>query len=360
MPEDKADHPYVDLPPRAYWRTAVSDVSPLVMADLYRPRFAIDTGMRITAAGSCFAQHISKEFKKRGFNFLDVEPAPPQMPAEAARNFGYGLYSARYGNVYSMRQLLQMFERAAGRFVPRERLWQSESRFFDPFRPSIEPGGFASAAEVERDIAYHLGCVASLLLQTDVFVFTFGLTEAWVDAEDGAVFPTCPGTVAGTFDATRHRFVNFTYPDVLADAEAFIALARRANPAMKFLFTVSPVPLTATASDSHVLPATVYSKSVLRAVCGDLVARHDGVDYFPSYEMVASHPFRASFFDPNLRTVAEPGVAHVMNTFFAAHGAKVPAKDGNALRRPPAARAVAKTADDDDVICDEEILETFG
>ena len=39
----------------------------------------------------------------------------------------------------------------------------------------------------------------------------------------------------------------------------------RRTPKLRILLTVSPVPLTATAGDDHVLLATTYSKSVLRA-----------------------------------------------------------------------------------------------
>ena len=270
-------HPYQDLPARAFWKTGVAAANPLALGDLYEPKFAL-AGARIATAGSCFAQHIGRHLRERGFAFLDVEPAPAGLaPAERPR-FGYGLYSARYGNVYSARQLRQLFERAAGSFVPRESVWQRDGRFYDPFRPSIEPDGFATAEAVAASRRAHLGRVAGLLAETDVFCFTFGLTEAWVDRADGAVFPTCPGVIAGDFDEARFAFHDFGYEEVLADVEAFIAIARKANPAMRFLFTVSPVPLTATASGAHVLTATVHAKSVLRAVAGELADRHDFVD----------------------------------------------------------------------------------
>ena len=54
----------------------------------------------------------------------------------------------------------------------------------------------------------HLDCVLAAFRQASVFVFTLGLTEAWVSRADGAVFPACPGTVAGSFDAGRHHFHN--------------------------------------------------------------------------------------------------------------------------------------------------------
>ena len=201
-----------------------------------------------------------------------------------------------------------------------------------------------------RDREYHLSKVKSLVGQADLFVFTFGLTEAWECISDGAILPTCPGTIGGTFDASRYRFKNFTFGEVMADAESFISYALSKNPKMKFLFTVSPVPLTATATDEHVLSATVYSKSVLRAVCGELRSKYQCVDYFPSYELVASHPMRAMYFMPNLRAVASEGVEIVMNTFFRAQGDD---ESGSTVD-------VIEQKSDLDPVCEEVILETFG
>ena len=343
-------NPYVKQPSRAFWRSAVSDVSPIEMDGLYAPRFQITRDTRISAAGSCFAQHIARQFKARNFRFTDVEPAPPFLDAETAEDFGYGQYSARYGNVYSVRQLLQLFARAEGTMDPADHVWMKDGRAFDPFRPTIQPGGFSSVAEMEADREYHLDQVQTLLAQTDLFVFTFGLTEAWVNKRDGAVLPSCPGTHAGTFDPDTYVFRNFRFAEVLQDAEAFIALARKHNPDMRFLFTVSPVPLTATATDQHVLAATTYSKSVLRAVCGELAMAHDYVDYFPSYELVASHPMRGIFYRPNMRNVAAEGVSRVMDIFFAAHG-----DTGVPMTDQPDTPSVPTS----DPACDEEILEFF-
>lgn len=345
------DNPYKQQPQRAFWRSAVADVAPEDMDGIYQPRFPITPETRIAAAGSCFAQHIARQFKARGYRFVDVEPAPPLLDAETAAAFGYGLYSARYGNIYSARQLVQLFDRAAGRFTPQDDVWVTDGQVHDPFRPTIQPGGFVSEAEMRADRHYHLDRVAALLAETDLFVFTFGLTEAWINRNDGAVLPACPGTHAGRFDPERHAFRNFRFAEVVQDAEAFIEMARRENPEMRFLFTVSPVPLTATATDQHVLPATVHSKSVLRAVCGELVRAHDFVDYFPSYELVASHPMRGMFFQPNMRNVTAKGVARVMDIFFAAHGAP---------QRPGETAALAEDQPDtDDAVCDEEILDFF-
>ncbi|MFA3919658.1 GSCFA domain-containing protein [Ruegeria hyattellae] len=347
-------NPYESQPPKAFWRSGVSERNLLGISDIFQPKFEIDRTVRISCAGSCFAQHIGAQFKKRGFNYIDLETPPPALSRERWHVFGYDLYSARYGNIYTPRQLIQMLARARDELKPVEAAYIDDNgRARDPFRPAIEPDGFADIDELESDRRYHLSQVDSMLDQTDLFVFTLGLTEAWECIGDSVVLPTCPGTVGGTFDPAKYRFKNFDYEETLQDMNAFIALAREKNPKMKFLLTVSPVPLTATATDQHVLPATIYSKSVLRAVAGALSQKHDFVDYFPSYELIASHPMRAMYYMPNLRNVAAEGVAQAMDVFFFAIG------DQSAdIERSDQATPVE--ASSDDLVCEEAILETFS
>jgi hypothetical protein len=65
-----------------------------------------------------------------------------------------------------------------------------------------------------------------------------------------------------------------------------------------------------------VLPATVYSKSVLRAAVGEVYDRYDHVDYFPSYEIITGAYNRGAYFGSDLRSVEEAGVFHVMKLMF--------------------------------------------
>jgi hypothetical protein len=87
------------------------------------------------------------------------------------------------------------------------------------------------------------------------------------------------------------------------------------NPNIRILLTVSPVPLTATATDQHVLSATVNSKSILRAVAGKLALQNNFVDYFPSYELISSHATRMNHFEDNLRSVKNESIKYVMDHF---------------------------------------------
>lgn len=322
---------------------------PLDIEGWYTRKFQI-ADRRIGTAGSCFAQHIGRNLRAKGFRYVDVEPPPNLLPPDRHGAYGYGIYSARYGNVYTARQLLQLLQRALGEFEPVETAWTHGTGYVDPFRPTIEPAPM-SRQEVEELRAWHLARVRRLFEVTEVFVFTLGLTEAWVDGRDGAVYPVAPGVSGGHFDPGVHRFVNFDANDVRADLEAFIKRARALNPSMRFILTVSPVPLMATATGQHVAVATMYSKSVLRAVAGAVADSYGYVDYFPSYEIITSHVMRSQFYNRDLRGVNAAGVAHVMKQFFAEHAP--PAREQEAEASAPA-------ADRSDAVCDEELLSTFG
>ena len=357
--------PYADLPRRSFWRPSVAELNPFEWRDLYIKRFPIAPDAKIATAGSCFAQHIGRQLRLRGFNYLDAEPPPPSLPAHRHADFGYGLFSARYGNIYTARQLLQLHREAFYRFRPEERTWAKDGRVYDPFRPNVEPDGFVSADELRALRKHvHLPAVREVFLNCDVFIFTLGLTEAWISKRDGAVFPTCPGTIAGEFDPALHEFHNFGFAEIHSDMVAFIEAARAANPDMKLLLTVSPVPLTATASDQHVLSATTYSKSVLRAVAGALYQDYDFVDYFPSYEIVTAPAMRGELYQPDMRNVTARGVDHVMSHFFAQHPPPVAEAPGKGARPDPVAarqermaREVQADAAEFRAVCEDEKLD---
>lgn len=348
--EPRALHPYRDLPPESHWLRAMPGGRLPAPGSLYRPGYSLGDAA-IATAGSCFAQHIGGMLRRGGFRFIDTEPAPPSLPVSRHALYGYGTFSARYGNVYTARQLDQLLARATGDFIPAEEGWQVSGGVVDPFRPTVQPEPFGSVAEMRAARREHLDAVAALFQACDVFVFTLGLTEAWVSAADGAVFPVAPGVAGGRYDPEQHRFARFNFQDVISDLRTFLKRARRIRPGMRLLLSVSPVPLMATASGAHVLTATVQSKSILRAVAGQLADNAPLVDYFPAFEIIGSHVSSARFYGEDKRTVLPAGVEEVMAHFFAAHP-------------PPGvmhadARATLPAADTS-IACDEALLAAFG
>jgi len=352
--------PYQDLPQRAYWKTGVVKQN---WTELYRRKFAITPRTRVMTAGSCFAQNIARYMRARGYKVIDTEPAPKGLTGSAAKAYGYKLYSARYGNIYTARQLTQLAHEAFGRFEPANAVWTKDGRYYDALRPSVEPEGMETEGEVLAQRRDHLARVRTAFENADLCIFTFGLTEAWVHKKSGTVYPTAPGTIAGTFDPEIYEFRNFTFAEVYDDFVRFRRLLKDQQKCdLKFLVTVSPVPLTATASMNHVLPATVYSKSVLRAVAGQLVDEFEDVDYFPSYEMIATPFFQQDAFDDNLRTVRSRAIDKVMSIFFQAH-ADEPVDAKQQRQTPavdPAPSAHLREDADEEIVCEEMLLEAFA
>ena len=353
--------PYSSLPSRtAFWKTAVAECMPNTLADFYHKKFPITPAHKIMSAGSCFAQHIGKTLKEAGFNFLDYEPAFKQKHFLAnivSRGFGYDLYSARYGNIYTPRQLLQLFLRSFDRFGPAEEFWTQNSRWFDPFRPTIEPNGFLSLIEAQTIRRAHLAAVKRLFLDSDVLIFTLGLTEAWQHKGDGSVYPVCPGVAAGAFDSEKYEFKNFSHDEIVADLETLFLELRAVNPQIKFLLTVSPVPLTATASGDHILAAVMKSKSILRSAAATVYDKFDFVDYFPSYDVISSIAFGRGAFAENLREVKPEVVKFIMSRFLEAHGVE---KNTAAPRSPQVEKPASGLKSKEDEFCDEILLEVYN
>lgn len=345
--------PYLDRPSSSFWRKAVVGRTTGQLEGMYKPRHRIDRQTPIATAGSCFAQHIANNLRVRGFNVVDAEPPPPGLLGREARDYGFCLYSARHGNIYLVRQLLQLLLESIGEWAPADIIWVKDGRYFDALRPSVEPHGLATPEEVFAQRECHLQRFRRVVASAEVFVFTLGLTEGWVHRQSGTVYPTAPGTIAGVYDPETYAFRNFTFAEIYDDFSVFRERARALNPKIRFLLTVSPVPLAATASDQHVLVATAYSKAVLRAVAGQLCTDFSDVDYFPSFELITAPVSGSAYFEEDLRSVSSEGVALVMNTFLQAYGIQ----DAEPV---PAAEGAGAPVIGEDVMCEEALVEALG
>jgi len=355
-------NPYADLPPSSYWRNGVVD-SPSVFVEGFsaktRPILRKET--RVATAGSCFAQHISRVLSARGLNYYVAETPPPAMSPDEAQSKYYGVFSARYGNVYTARQLLQLAQRAFGKFQPRELVWESKDKgFLDPFRPNMAEL-FADEASVASSREEHLAAVRTMLTSLDVMVFTLGLTEAWVHLDDGAVYPVAPGVVSRHADYSRYSFKNFRPEEIVEDMSAFLGLLASVNPKAEVILTVSPVPLVATYEPEHVLSATSYSKSVLRVAAQRLSRTYDNVQYFPSYEIITGQPTKGRYYESDLRSIRQEGVDHVMSVFLKTmvsdSSVVVPAVPPTTAESSGNQALVEELRAFADVVCDEELIE---
>jgi GSCFA family protein len=308
-------HPYLALPAHHFWRRQITihaeieyDVARKFLFDLSQDCFA--TG------GSCFAQHFGRELRRMGGRLCAAETRHPLMAEDAQH--GYDLFSARYGNIYTTRQLRELVEQAFGLRPPIfEWARKADGRWVDMLRPTAVDEGFSSIEEARADRIFHLSRVRALFHECTVFVFTLGLTECWENTRDGFVYPLCPGTTAGEFDDRIHRFRNLTYPECLDDLRRVFDIVLHANPKLRVILTVSPVMLVASFEKRGALESSVASKSILRAVADACRNESDSVDYFPAFEIIAGPQARGRFYDETGRDVSADGVAAVMGAFFA-------------------------------------------
>lgn len=345
-------NPYVDLPEKAFWRLAVANKSMFDISEIWDPKFHITPQSKVATYGSCFAQHIGYALRDRGFNWLITERAIGGCSAKLAKEYNYRVFTARTGNIYTTSLLKQWTEWALNKKDIPDEIWEKDGRFYDPFRPRIEPNGFESEKELKLSQQRTVESFRKSIVHSNYFVYTLGLTECW-HHKDGYEYPMCPGTVAGEFNEEVHEFSNQQFNHILKNLSDSIALMREVNPKLKFILTVSPVPLTATKSNKHVAVATMASKSILRAVADQLASNRSHIDYFPSYEIINSPVFKGAFFEPNQRSVNPHGVNFVMDNFFKCLRAKYGVAE---VIKKATKGGEVKTTDE---VCEEELLDMF-
>jgi hypothetical protein len=348
-----ARHPYQELDDLHFWSRVVTPVAFHTLDPVRYTKFQVGASDRVATMGSCFAQHLSRFLSRSGLNYFVTEVGDDSLSDQERARRNYGTFSARYGNVYTVRQAVQLLERVyTKKWRKKEEIWSLDGRFVDSLRPQVEPTGFATEDELRADRVAHLAAVRRVFEESDVLVFTLGLTEGWRSRRTGLVFPVVPGASGGSYRAEDYEFVNFTATEVTEDLRRFVRGLRKVNSDLKVLLTVSPVPLIATYTNQHVLPATIYSKSVLRVAAQEVSADFDYVDYFPSYEIVTSASAGGRYFADDLRSITDEGVAHVMRIF------KRHYVDGSSAATTAVAPALRREiAEVREIICDEEVLD---
>ena len=347
-----AVHPYRGLPADQFWNSGVAAVTAADVDPVRAMPFSVSPTDPVAAAGSCFAQHIARYLKDAGYNYLQTEP--PATPTEP-------VFSARFGNIYTTRQLRQLMLGAYGLHRPVTRVWRrTDGRYIDPLRPRLAPAGFTTADEVTIARRTHLAAVRRVFQECRVFIFTLGLTEAWL-APDGTALPVPPGVVDAESPEGEPTFHNFSVAEMRADLDQFLADLRAVNPHVRVILTVSPVPLVATYEARSVLVSNTYSKAALRVAAEEAAASHDFVAYFPSYEIITAPQVGGRYFAEDLRSVTEEGVAHVMRVFTAHvlrdHATPEPQDIESAKPVVPSAAARASYEALAEILCDEELLD---
>jgi hypothetical protein len=239
---------------------------------------------KITAFGSCFAEHISNYLNRRNYTILTKSDANAHVV-----DIGEGMVHS-----YAIRQ---QFDWAFRGITPTTGIWHGYQ-----------------AEEYDHHEATRLA-TRDLFEQTDVFILTFGLSEVWYDEPTGEVF--WRAVPAEVFEPDRHKFRVTTVAENVSNMRAVYDTIREFRPDARIIFTLSPIPLTATFRPVSCITATVASKAILRAAIDELhreVADEGKLFYWPSYEIV-EQAFGPGRYESDRRHIKGPILDYIMTLF---------------------------------------------
>ena len=330
-------NPYKVQGKSSFWQTGVREpVKRNTNFDIFTLTDLINKDSVVCSIGSCFAQHIGKNLVARGVGFLKSS-----FSGDRLESFGLG-------NVYTTRQMCQWLE-----YCLDTRVWSDETLYNDknglyydyliPHLPAVQSESLA----ISKRILIRNEFISQLNKAT-VFIFTCGLTEQW-STHKGEALAVCPGTRFGEFNSNKHSFDNISYDEICEDLSNIEHLISKINSHINFIYTVSPVPLAATAENEHVLISTCFSKSKLRAAVGEHTRKSPQSMYFPSYELITHNTKDDWRFQEDMRTISNDGVSFVMHHGF-----------GEAIAYPKQLPENPNVFKGSEVECDEELLETHN
>lgn len=308
----------------AGWRMA--QATPVFLR--YAPKFSLSPADTVFTMGSCFARNVEESLIRLGIKVLlaDFDFPLGYLHPNYAR-IDTWVNTAQHGNLirsvlnkYTPLSMLNEFQRL---LEPETFAGQDQGmiqvdayRWFDPHIKNTRMMGWeeclASRGLVDA-------ATAKVRIATTIFL-TLGFTETWIDSASGYVLNVAPPPLVIRKYPERFRFYNATHADVLASLKEIHRLVTtHIRPDMKFVVTVSPVPLGTTFTEMDVIAANAYSKATLRSAVGEFCAGQANVDYFPSYEMVTSTDPRIAWESDRIHVtvpVVDKVIGHFVATYF--------------------------------------------
>ncbi|HYS87445.1 MAG TPA: GSCFA domain-containing protein [Bradyrhizobium sp.] len=248
------------------------------------PKFKIKPGTSIFTIGSCFARNIEEYLVKLDFRIPTLDFSVPKTEWPYRPN---GIL-----NKYTPPSVLYEIEWAARILrngsvsdddLVRPLIQLDTDGWVDVQLASNNPVTLARAKERRAEL-YRL---FKECFDADVVTITLGLLECWWDSETQEYIQQAPSPYLLRKYPERFFYDVLDYPRCLDYMRKCIELMTSVGkPDKKIIVTTSPVPMARSFSGKDVIVANAYSKSVLRAVAGQVAEDYANVDYFPSYECV--------------------------------------------------------------------------
>ena len=248
----------------------------------FMPNPMVQRSDRFFVMGSCFAEEIRLALTK-DIGAGHVVPDYRAVIFDAAHAQADELPGRNHMNTYNAFSVLQEIERILGLWTPDpDDYWTIGEKLQCPYRRLVLADSVPVYAALcaGLDTALRDGFAAA-----DHFIFTFGMTEIFVNNRSGKVASQKPGygMAGGATETTYHRA---TFAENFAVISRLVDLITSAKPQAKIFMTVSPVPLKTTFSGEDIFAANTLSKATLRTVLAEIAAARPNVIYFASYDAV--------------------------------------------------------------------------
>lgn len=206
---------------------------------------------KVFSMGSCFAEHMSEKLRYFGFD-SDANP--------------FGIIF----NALSMQRLVE-------RIVQQQAFTEADIFFHNELWQSYEVHSALSSTEATTYLANintQLKATRDCLENATHFIFTLG--TSWVYTHQGKVVANCHKVPQSQFEKKL-----LSAAETLSGLSQMVALVRKLNPSIQFIFTVSPVRHT----KDGFLENQVSKGNLLQAIYTYL--QNDAkAYYFPAYEIV--------------------------------------------------------------------------
>lgn len=273
------------------------------------PSFDVTAGDRVFTLGDCFTRSMEDHLAPLG---IDVPSRHFTVP-EAERN---GPRPNSVINQYVPPVMLHELRRALA-----DSPCESDRCLVEVGDDQVVDMQLLASTPVTRERGaqrrHEVESLFRLAFDSDVAIVTLGQIEAWWDAAAELFcnqMPTGP-----VIDANPNRFFfrPLTLTEIVDDvAETCrLLLTGRVD---RIILAVSPVALSRAWGQPDALSGYIYSKSLLRVGAELVAADCAGVDYFPSYDIVALSD-RSKVFSADRMHLREPMVAEIVARLTAAY-----------------------------------------
>lgn len=236
----------------------------------------------LLTAGSCFADQLGAQLTHHKFNCLANPFGTTYNPIAIHE----ALRTAVHGDSIN-----------EAHFVKHPDYWTHldyHSRWSDATRDGLK----AQLSNVN-------GEVGRFLAKVDVVVLTYGTAWAYAYHETGATVGNCQ-----KLPADRFKKFLLSPAQIIDSFESVYQTLRAIRPTLRFLLTVSPVRHT-----RDTLELNSVSKAALRLACHYLSQQFEGVEYFPSYEIMLDDLRDYRFYETDMIHPNQTAIAYIWEQF---------------------------------------------